>query len=130
MTIDDAIRQRGFRRWYERQLIEGHIYLVGGVLALFGALVAIEMTEFRGPIGELLVTLASAAAGGFACVYALRRFSRLLGTAEHLAGQANCPQCKTYARFRLVQAFDVPTAIEGRALKVRCRVCANEWTIG
>ena len=130
MPIDEAIRQRGFRRWYERQLIEGHAYLVGGLLALFATLVALEMAEFRGPIGGLLTTLATAALGGFACVYAFRQFSRLLGTAEHLAGQANCPQCKTYARFRLVHAFDAPNAIQGRALKVRCRVCANEWTIG
>jgi len=130
MNIDDAIRLRGFRRWYERQLIEGHVYLVGGVLALFGTLVALEMAEFRGPIGNLLATLATAAASGLASVFAFRRFARLLGMAEYVAGQANCPQCKTYARFRLVQAFDVPTAIEGRALKVRCRVCANEWTIG
>ena len=130
MTIDDAIRQRGFRRWYERQLIEGHVYLVVALLALFGTLIALEMAEFRGPIDRLITTLATGATCGFASVYAFRRFSRLLGMAEYLAGQANCPQCKTYARFRLVQAFDVPTAIEGRALKVCCRVCANEWTIG
>jgi hypothetical protein len=27
MALDDALRQRGFRRWYERQLIEAHAYL-------------------------------------------------------------------------------------------------------
>jgi hypothetical protein len=130
MTIDEAIGQRGFRRWYERKLIEGHAYLMGGLLALFATLVALEMAEFRGPIDGLITTLIVAGVGGFACLYAFRQFSRLLGTAEHLAGQANCPQCKTYARFRLVHAFDAPTAVEGRALKVRCRECGNEWTIG
>jgi uncharacterized membrane-anchored protein len=79
MTIDEAIRERGFRRWYERQLIEGHAYLVGGLLALFAALVALEMAEFRGPISGLLTTLAIAAVGGFVCIYAFRQFSRLLG---------------------------------------------------
>ena len=93
-------------------------------------LVALELMEFRGPLGGLLTMLAAAAAGGLACVFAFRQFSRLFGQAEHLAGQASCPKCKAYGKFRLVHAFDAPDAIEGRALKVRCRVCENEWTIG
>lgn len=130
MTIDQAISKRGFRRWYERQLIEGHAYLAGGLIALLATLVALEMTEFQGPLGGMVMTLATAAAGGFACVYAFRQFSHLLGRAEYLAGQANCPKCKAYGKFRLMRAFDAPTAIEGRAFRVRCRKCENEWTIG
>jgi hypothetical protein len=32
--LDEAIRKRGFRRWYERQLCESHAHLVTGLLSL------------------------------------------------------------------------------------------------
>ena len=47
MGLADAIRRRGFRRWYERQLIEGHAYLVTGLLSLIMMAISIEMIDFR-----------------------------------------------------------------------------------
>ncbi len=41
MRLDDAIRRRGFRRWYEQQLIDGHLWLVTGFLALIMMLIAL-----------------------------------------------------------------------------------------
>jgi hypothetical protein len=130
MTLDEAIQRRGFRRWYERQLIEGHVYLAAGILALFATLLAVEVFDYRASFRDIATTLLAALVGAGACLYAIRRFMRLLGRAEYVANQANCPQCRTYARFRLVRAFDAPNALDGRAVKVRCRVCDNEWTIG
>jgi len=31
MELSDGIRKIGFRRWYERQLIEGHLYLISSL---------------------------------------------------------------------------------------------------
>ena len=129
MTIDGAIRQHGFRRWYERRLIESHAYLVTGVLALLGMMVVLEVAEFRSSPMGFLTLIATAAAGGMLCIYAFRRFTRLMFGAEHVAGQACCPQCTTYARFRLVSAVDAPDTPEGRAMTVCCRVCETQWTI-
>jgi len=78
MALDDALRQRGFRRWYERQLIEAHAYLVTGFLALIMMLVALEVVEFRSSAANLLFLVAVAGAGGVVCVFAWRRFSATL----------------------------------------------------
>ena len=57
-------------------------------------------------------------------LWALRRYLYLLMHAEHVAHQADCPSCGTYARFKLVQA----DALDERA-RVCCRQCGHEWTI-
>ena len=40
MPLDEAIRKRGFRRWYERQLCDGHAHLVTGLLSLITMAIA------------------------------------------------------------------------------------------
>ena len=91
MRLDDAIRERGFRRWYERQLIDGHLWLVTGFLALIMMLIAIEVVPFRSSAGALVLLTAIALAGGGVCLVAWRRFTRILFRAEHLGAQAVCP---------------------------------------
>ena len=83
MTIDEAIQKRGFRRWYERQLIEGHVYLAAGLLALFGTLLAVEVFDYRASIRDIATSLLAAIVGAAACLYAIRRFMRLMGRAEY-----------------------------------------------
>jgi hypothetical protein len=130
MALDDALRQRGFRRWYERQLIEAHAYLVTGFLALIMMLVALEVVEFRSSAANLLFLVAVACAGGVVCVFAWRRFSATLFRAEAIAEQAVCPGCATYGRFAVVSAHDSPDTVSGRVVHVRCRQCAHAWRIG
>jgi hypothetical protein len=130
MALDDALRQRGFRRWYERQLIEAHAYLVTGFLALIMMLVALEVVEFRSSAANLLFLVAVASAGGVVCVFAWRRFSVTLFRAEAIAEQAVCPGCATYGRFAVVSAHDAPDTVSGRVVHVRCRQCAHTWRIG
>ena len=129
MRLDDAIRARGFRRWYERQLIDGHLWLVTGFLALIMMLVAIEVVPFRSSgTGLLLLTLVALAGGGV-CVMAWRRFTRTLFVAEHLAERAVCPGCATYARFTIDAADEAPAAVAGWRLALRCRHCSATWTM-
>ncbi len=129
MRLDDAIRQRGFRRWYERQLYEGHAYLVTGFLALIMMAIALETIEFRRSAASALALLAIGFAGGALCLFAWRQFTQLLARAEYLAERATCAACRTYARFIVDGAVDKPTAVAGCTLHVRCRACGHCWNI-
>jgi hypothetical protein len=130
MSIDDAVRKRGFRRWYERQLIESHAYLVTGLLSLIMMAIALETIEFRDSFANALVLAAIAAAGGLLAIFAWKQFNKLLFRAEALAGQAVCSACRAYAKFDVVEAHDSSEALTGRALRVRCRKCRHEWSMG
>lgn len=130
MPLDDALRQRGFRRWYERQLVESHAWLVTGFLALIMMAVALEVIEFRSSAANLLFLATVAGAGGLVCVFAWRRFNETLFRAEALAEQAVCASCGTYGRFEVVSAHDSPDTVSGRIVQVRCRQCAHLWQLG
>jgi formate dehydrogenase maturation protein FdhE len=130
MALDDALRQRGFRRWYERQLIESHVYLVTGFLSLIMMAVALEVTEFRSSAANFAFLVAVALAGALVCIGSWRKFTEILFRAEAVAEQAVCPMCGTYGRFDVVSARDATDAVTGRIVDVRCRTCAHEWPIG
>ena len=130
MPIDAAVRKRGFRRWYERQLVESHAYLVTGILSVIMMSVALEAIAFRESAANALALVAIAAAGGALAIFAWNKFRGLMTIAEALAGQAVCTQCKTYARFEVLEARDSLEACTGRVLKVRCRKCEHCWTMG
>ena len=130
MPIDAAVRKRGFRRWYERQLVESHAYLVTGLLSLFMMAIALETIEFRESLGNVLMLIAVAGAGGALTLFAWRKFHQLLSQAEMLAAQAVCAQCRTYGRFEVLDARDSRDAITGRAFCGRCPKCSHEWRMG
>jgi hypothetical protein len=129
MPLATAIRKYGFRRWYSRQLVEGHAHLVTGFLALIMMAIAIEEIEFRHTFAGWLSLLAVAAAGGGLCLVAWKQFNRLLFRAEHLAEHATCERCRVYARFDIEATRENPEAVAGCALDVRCRGCGHGWTI-
>lgn len=130
MPIDAAVRKRGFRRWYERQLIESHAYLVTGILSLVMMALALETIEFRASLANALALTLVAGAGGALALFAWRQFTMLLSRAEALAAQAVCAQCRTYARFEVLDARDSSEALTGRSFCVRCRNCSHEWRMG
>ena len=130
MPLDESLRRGGFRRWYERQLIEGHVWLVTAFLALIMMAVALEAVEVRGSPAGLLTLVLVVLGGGALVVVGIRRFHALLARAEAIAGQAVCDACRSYARFDVLQARDSPSTVSGRSVRVRCRACAHEWQIG
>lgn len=130
MRIDDAVRERGFRRWYERQLIESHAYLVTGFLSLIMMAIALEVLEFRESVANAIMLALIAAGGAGLAVFAWKRFTSLLFRAETLAGQAVCAGCRAYAKFDVVEARDCVDALSGRSLVVRCRQCQHQWRMG
>ena len=129
MDIAETIREQGFRRWYERQLIESHLWLVTGFLSLIMTAIVIEVIAFRESIAGMLTLLAVGAGGAALCLYAWLRFNRQLFLAEHVAEQATCGACRTYGKLAIVSASRDASAITGRAIRVRCRVCGHEWAI-
>ena len=129
MGLPDAIRRRGFRRWYERQLIEGHAYLVTGLLAMFMMAISIELIDFHQSAQGLIALLMVGAAGSALTLFAWRQFTFLLARAEYLAGRATCPACKTFARFAIDRVDDNPLAVAGCTLHVQCRKCGYRWSI-
>jgi hypothetical protein len=129
-SLSVTIGARGFRRWYERQLVESFAHMITGVLSLIMMAIAMEMLEFRATAGGLLALVAIATAGGGLCVFTWRRFHQLLARAEYLALQATCCQCRTYGRFTVVASRELPDAPAGCTIDVQCRACGNAWTIG
>ena len=129
MDAADDIREQGFRRWYERQLLESHLWLVTGFLSLIMTAIAIEVIAFRESIAGMLTLLAVGAGGAALCLYAWLRFNRQLFLAEHVAEQATCGACRTYGRLAFVSASRDASAVTGRAIRVRCRACGHEWAI-
>ena len=134
MQVGKDIARLGFRRWYERQLVESHAYLVAAFLALILLLAGFEALERRSLYATMVLIVVAAAAGTF-CVVAWRRFVVLLGRAEHFAVQADCPGCKTWGRFDVIaeeasRLDDPPEAGRPHWLRVRCRRCSEHWTLG
>ncbi len=127
--LADAIRARGFRRWYERQLYESHAHLLTGLLSLIMMAIALEMIEFRKSASHLLLLVAIGVAGSCLCVFAWRRFTFQLSLAEYLAGHATCAACRCYGRLEVLGAHAADDSPAGCVLEVRCRQCGHEWTI-
>ncbi len=125
MQLARGIRQLGFRKWYERELMQSHAHLTLAVLSTLGLLAAVEaamsFTGWHDRLTDALAALASAGIG----LWSLRRYLYLLNHAEFVAAQADCPQCGTYARFTLVGE----PAADGRPAPVCCRQCQWQWVI-
>jgi hypothetical protein len=124
LSLGAGIRKHGFRKWYERELLKSHAHLALTFLcavAVFGAFEA--AMQFRGAIDQLIDAAAILIAGGVG-VWSLRRYLYLLMHAEHVARQADCPQCGVYARFKLVEERSSDNEVT-----VCCRECAHRWSI-
>ena len=124
MELANGIRKHGFRKWYERELLQSHAHLVLTFLCSIGLFAAFEVYDRRSPVGDQLVNLVSIALCVGIGLWALRRYLYLLAHAEATANQAECPRCKTYARFTLVGDNRAHDTIE-----VCCRKCEQRWTI-
>lgn len=118
MEPADSIGRIGFRRWYERQLIEGHAWFVTCFLCLLAIAACLEELSFRGPLARLLAFVAFVFAAGVLGIYALLRYKHLMDEAERFGEHATCAACNTYGRF---------TILAGSVAK--CRKCANEWRL-
>lgn len=130
MIIASAIRQTGFRKWYERELLRSHSHLLLVLFSVLGALGGLEALFDSHGVDRLLMALCVLLAGGVS-VWALRSYLFHLTRAEVLAKQAGCPQCEVYGRWQVEgdAQTDAQAAEGGARLRVCCRGCGHRWPI-
>lgn len=124
MNTSDRIQKLGFKRWYERTLIEGHVYLVGSFLGLVIAFGALEMVGTR---QNILLGFLTGAIGIFIVMFGFHRYYRMLLLTRTIGDHATCERCNVYAAFNVI-ASGQQTA-DGQWMRVKCRKCGNEWTM-
>jgi hypothetical protein len=127
MTTAERIQKIGFKRWYERTLIESHAYFVTAFLGMIVAVAGIELIGQRGAATRVLLGFLAAILGTALVGFGIHRYYRILLVAEGYGDRATCPQCRTYASFNIVAVGDA--AADPTWLRVKCRKCRNEWTM-
>ncbi len=123
MEPADSMRRLGFRRWYERQLVDGFACMVTAVLCAILILVCVEAANFLAPNARLAWLLVICFVAGAAMITTLRRFLTVLARAERYGVHSHCSACGAYARFELLA--EEPAGV----LRVRCRQCRHEWCL-
>lgn len=118
MTPIEGIAKLGFRRWYERQLLEGHAWLVSCVLCLIAIFAMLEELSLRGPLARALACGALTVLAGLLAIYALQKYRLIMEQAERYGEHSTCARCGAYGRFTLLAG----TTVE-------CRKCANRWSL-
>ena len=134
MTPAEGIARFGFRRWYERELIEGHVYLITCVLSLTLIAACLEQIDWRAPLQQLLFTLCALVLGAALCIGSLRRYGFLLARAECFGAQSSCGKCGVYGILKVIGAGvgdgrPVLDAADNPWVRVQCRKCGHEWRI-
>jgi hypothetical protein len=133
MTPAEGIVKLGFRRWYERQLIEGHMYFVSCFLAMILLAATLEQIDWRGPWLQLLYMLGIVVAAAGVCFASLRQYNFLLARAECLGSQSSCGQCGVYGVLHVLDSAHAPGGApvlrrsDNAWIRVRCKKCGNEW---
>ncbi len=133
MASLDRIGKEGFRHWYERQLIECHLWLVSCFLGIIMTASGIEIFgRASRPLGAFLML-----GGAVLALAGWQRYRRMLDVAERLGELAACPKCQAYARFDILSAGPMPLpegddplverAADSLWLRARCRKCGEEW---
>jgi formate dehydrogenase maturation protein FdhE len=136
MDIAARIGEAGFRKWYERQLIDSHLALTTCFLSGITAAACLEEVSFAAfgwkPASLLAVVFVATALGW----YSWRRYITVLERAETYGSHSTCPACKTYGRFEILatgHAAEGPY-LDPQAgplpypwLRVRCRKCGTVW---
>lgn len=130
MTFADRLRKHGFRRWYERQLIESFLYLTTCFLCMIVVAACLEAFGDQGPGRQPALMLSMALVATAVGAVSWRRFKDALTLAEHLADRANCSDCGAYGRFVVLGQGGQDREDGGPGwVKVRCRTCQHEWLI-
>ena len=131
-----SIRRLGFRKWYERQLIDSHLCLTTCFLCV---IVIAAMIEEIGRV-EPTVRWATMAGVVLAAIVlgwlSWRRYITVLERAERYGQRSTCAGCAAYGRFEIlhsgVDSLPGPTAqavapLEVAWMRVKCRKCGATW---
>ena len=124
MKAVQKIRRLGFRKWYERELLQSHMHLVLLLLCSLGMLGSAEAFSARPALSSQLTMLLCATISAVIGYWALRRYLYLLKHAEFVADQAVCKQCDAYAKWDVTDEN-----LAEQRFGVCCRKCAHRWQI-
>jgi hypothetical protein len=124
MGLAEGIRKHGFRKWYERELMQSHLHMLLLLLCTIGLLGGFEVFSRKAPLADQLSIVASILACAGIGLWAMRRYLFLLQHAEHVANQAVCAQCKVYGRLDVLHVD-----IGRQSVGVRCQRCGHAWPI-
>jgi hypothetical protein len=125
VRLADGIRKHGFRKWYERELLQSHAHLALTIVCSLGIFGGLESFGASRALNDHMADVATVLLCTAVGLWALRRYLFLLSHAEAVAHQADCPGCGTYARLQLVQ----PNAAHDSPVEVSCRSCGRQWSI-
>jgi len=125
MELSEGIRKLGFRRWYERTLIEGHLWLVTGLIGAIVLLGVVERFSLRGPGWEPAAVIVLVLGAGALATGAVHRYLVMLVLALRAGERSTCSRCGAYGLLEVTGAQPARGEVG-----VRCRKCGNEWTIG
>lgn len=114
------IARLGFRKWYERRLLEAHAWLVTALLCAVVIALSIELLASRRELVAWIGTAGLMFFAGLIVWHGVQRFLRLLAEAERFAAQSTCASCNRYAAFSVIA--------QSPHMSVRCRKCGHEWT--
>ena len=129
-----GIRKLGFRRWFERQLIESHVYLVTCFLCLILVLAVFEELGSGAAGLERALMLATIVAAGALGIFSWDRYTTILFPALRLSERSTCEKCGTHAHFSVIDCGreDIQETAEDREgawLKVKCARRGHQWTM-
>ena len=137
MDLSEGIRKKGFRGWYERQLIEAHLYLISGFLCLIMVIASLEGFSLRTPGWETLLRFIAMLGGSALCLWAIKRYLVMLDFAEYAAERSVCEKCAAYggldpgsATAHRTGKQDEDGEVIAAPVSVRCRKCGHQWSIG
>lgn len=132
MLVAAGIRKFGFRRWYERQLVEAHGCLVAGFLGIIAVAVCLDQFHWREAGMKPLMLLGLMIVGTLLCFRMVTTYYRVLFRAEHYAQQSVCSQCQSYGLLHVVGGparHEADTPDDEDWARVRCRKCGHDWVM-
>lgn len=133
MELSEGIRRIGFRRWYERQLIESHLYFISSFLCLIVVMAGLEGFGFQAMGWEPMMRIAVILGGAAVCFWTLRRYLSMLQYAQYVAERSVCGRCSAYGS---LEVCSVTAAVQESAppeadasVGVRCTKCGHQWKL-
>ena len=127
MDTAEGIRRIGFKRWYERQLIESHVYFVTAFLSLILVVAGFEGYSASAEGFSRLYMLTLIVGGIVLCAWSFRRYQFMLARAVRAAERSTCSKCATYGVLDVVGG---PLEPQGSArFTVRCCKSGHEWSM-
>jgi hypothetical protein len=109
--VFERIRALGFRRWYERQLIESHVWFATCFVALILVAAGLELLTLEGGVADFAYDTALILGGAVLGWQSWRRYVRLMLVAEGIGEQASCG------------------TVERGRMQARCPKCGNQWLL-